>query len=569
MAGKMSDQNDFTGKTLGTCTLVKLLGQGGMGVVYLAQQSRPTRYVAVKVLQPSFSPASRAYNEFLVRFRREADVVAKLEHVNIMPIYEYDEQDGLAYLVMPYLSGGSLRDVLAQRGALSLQETATYLDQSAYALTYAHSHGVIHRDIKPSNFLIHSDGRLVLADFGIARIMQENSSSAASSLTSTGMMVGTPNYMAPEMAHGQPIDHRADIYELGILLFQMLTGRVPFTGSTPLMVAVKHIQEPLPPLSQMNPAIPPAVDVVVMAATAKRPEDRYMSALDLAQAFRLAINTPHYNNYSQGNDVHLVPGSRLPQPGVPQQIIAGAMQETYDTPSPFEYALPTTPVPLSSAVSGESLSGTGGIISPDNFPATPHAQAATIPRSTSRTLPILLGSLLALVFIAGAIFIGFKIEGAQTTPHGITTTPTAATITTPTTIPTPLASATTSPMPTATTSPTPTPTQQASATVQQYFDDINIRDYIDAYRLLGSKLQSRQTFDNFKSGFAHTEHDNIQIGAITSNSDGTFNVPVTIYATEDNVPGPGTHTSTYQGYYVVGTENGQWRLLDGSLKRVS
>src|SRR6266446_1089163 len=565
----MSYQSDFIGKTLGTCTLVKLLGQGGMGVVYLAQQSRPARYVAVKVLLPSVSPESRAYSEFLVRFRREADVIAKLEHVNIMPIYEYGEQDGFAYLVMPYLSGGSLRDVLAQRGALSLSETATYLDQAAYALTYAHSHGVIHRDIKPSNFLIHSDGRLVLADFGIARIMQENNSSTASSMTSTGMMVGTPNYMAPEMAHGQPIDHRADIYELGILLFQLLTGRVPFTGSTPLMVAVKHIQEPLPPLSQMNPAIPHTVDVVVMTATAKRPEDRYMSALDLAQAFRIAINTSHYINYSQSNDVPMVPGSSLPQPGIPQQIIAPAMQQRYDTPSPNEYALPTTPVPLSSLASRESLSGTEGIISPDNFPVTPHIQPPTAPRSTSRTLPILLGSLLALVFIAGAIFIGFKIEGGQTTPHGITTTPTAVTITTPTTILTPPPTATTPPMPTATTPPTPTPTQQASATVQQYFDDNNIRDYIDSYSLLGSKLQSRQTYDNFKSGFAHTEHDGNQIGAISSNSDGTFNVQVTIYATEDNIPGTGTHISTYQGYYVVGTENGQWKLRDASFKQIS
>jgi serine/threonine protein kinase len=565
----MSYQSDFIGKTLGTCTLVKLLGQGGMGVVYLAQQSRPARYVAVKVLLPSVSPESRAYSEFLVRFRREADVIAKLEHVNIMPIYEYGEQDGLAYLVMPYLSGGSLRDVLAQRGALSLSETATYLDQSAYALTYAHSHGVIHRDIKPSNFLIHSDGRLVLADFGIARIMQENNSSTASSMTSTGMMVGTPNYMAPEMAHGQPIDHRADIYELGILLFQLLTGRVPFTGSTPLMVAVKHIQEPLPPLSQMNPAIPHTVDVVVMTATAKRPEDRYMSALDLAQAFRIAINTPRYINYPQSNDVPRVPGSSLPQPGMPEQIIADAMQQRYDTPSPNEYALPTTPVPLSSLASRESLSGTEGIISPDNFPVTPHVQPLTAPGSTSRTLPILLGSLLAFVFIAGAIFIGFKIKGGQTTPHGIATTQTAVTITTPTTIPTLPPTTTTPPMPTATTPPTPTETQQARATVQQYFDDINIRDYIDAYSLLGSKLQSRQTYDNFKSGFAHTEHDSIQIGAITSNPDGTFNVQVTIYSTEDNVPGTGTHISTYQGYYVVGMENGQWKLRNASFKQTS
>ncbi|HEX6484607.1 MAG TPA: serine/threonine-protein kinase [Ktedonobacteraceae bacterium] len=558
----MSNHSDLIGKTLGTCTLVKLLGKGGMGVVYLAQQTRPARPVAIKVLMLEVSPESTAYKEFLVRFRREADVIAKLEHINIMPIYEYGEQDNLAYLVMPYLSGGSLRDVLAQRGALSLSETATYLDQAAYALTYAHSHGVIHRDIKPSNFLIHSDGRLVLADFGIARIMQEHTSSTASSLTSTGMLVGTPDYMAPEMAHGEQIDQRADIYELGILLFQMLTGRVPFTGSTPLMVAVKHIQEPLPSLSQMNPAIPPAVDAAVMTATAKRREDRYMSALDLAQAFRIALNTPHYVSHSQGIDAHLAPGSIPPQSGTPQQIVVPTTPQRHDTPPPIiQPALPITPVPASSEASRGSISGVERTISSGNFHASPDVQLPTAPKSKSRILSILIVSLLVFVITAGATFFGIKIIGGHVTSPSITTTPTTGVLTTPTTIPTSL--------PTATTPPTPTPMQQAGATVQHYFDDINIRDYSDAYNFLGSNLQNKQTYSDFVSGFSNTEHDNIQIGNITSNSDGTFNVSVTINATEDNVPGPGTHISIYQGYYIVGMENGQWKLLDASFKKVS
>src|SRR4051794_10843840 len=214
-----SNTGDLTGKTLGTCILERSLGRGGMGVVYLAQQTRPARRVAVKIMLPQFASSSEIYQEFLTRFRREADVIARLEHINIMPIYEYGEQDGIAYLVMPYLTGGSLRDILARRGALSLSETMTYLDQAASALDYAHAHGIIHRDLKPANFLLHADGRLVLADFGIARMMQDGSPNA-STLTGTGMLVGTPDYMAPEMAHGEQIDHRADIYELGILLFQ-------------------------------------------------------------------------------------------------------------------------------------------------------------------------------------------------------------------------------------------------------------------------------------------------------------------------------------------------------------
>ena len=562
----MSNESDFVGKTLGTCTLVKLLGQGGMGVVYLAQQTRPARHVAVKVLQPSVAPTSRAYHEFLVRFRREADVIAKLEHVNIMPIYEYGEQDGLAYLVMPYLSGGTLRDVLNRLGALSLQETAAYLDQAAYALTYAHSHGVIHRDIKPSNFLIHGDGRLVLGDFGIARIMQEQNASTASSLTTTGMLVGTPDYMAPEMAHGERIDQRADIYELGILLFQMLTGRVPFTGSTPLMVAVKHIQEPLPSLSQMNPVIPPAVDAVLMIATAKRREDRYMSALDLAQAFRVAMNTAHYTNYAPRDDVGLAPDSSLPQPGTPQQIIAPATPQRYDTPPPIiRRALPLTPVPPSSVAASDRVSGIERTVSAFNSPATSYVQPSIETRSKSRTLPLFIGSLLILVLVAAATFFSLKIIGGQTSTQGSTPNPTAVVITTPS----PIATATTPPTPTATTPPTPTPMQQAGATVQSYFDDINIRDYTDAYNLFGSKLQSKQSYSNFFSGYSSTEHDDVQIGTITSNSDGTLNVPATIHATEDNASGGGTHLSTYQGYYVVGVENGQWKLLDASIHKIS
>src|SRR6266542_5271662 len=211
-----SNFGNLTGLTLGTCTLERLVGQGGMGAVYLARQARPSRNVAVKVLQPNMSMNSEVYQEFLARFRREADVIARLDHVNIMPIYEYGEQANLAYLGMPYLSGGSLREILSRRGALPLDEVVTYIEQAASALDYAHAQGVVHRDLKPANFLLAADGRLVLADFGIARIMEESASGAG--LTGTGTILGTPEYMAPEMARGEPIDYRIDIYELGIVL---------------------------------------------------------------------------------------------------------------------------------------------------------------------------------------------------------------------------------------------------------------------------------------------------------------------------------------------------------------
>ena len=259
----VNNSNYLIGKTLGTCRLEKLIGQGGMGVVYLARQVRPARYVAVKVLLPNLIADSNVYREFLARFQREADVIARLEHVNIMPIYEYGEQDGMAYLIMPYLPGGSLRDRLTQQPMLPLHDTVNYISQAASALDYAHAQGVIHRDLKPGNFLLHNDGRLVLADFGIARIMQESTNTSISTLTNTGMMLGTPEYMAPEMFTGNLVDYRSDIYALGIILYQLLSGQVPFKGSTLYTIATKHLQDAPPPLRAIQPALPFAIDNVI------------------------------------------------------------------------------------------------------------------------------------------------------------------------------------------------------------------------------------------------------------------------------------------------------------------
>ncbi len=522
----MRDSRDLVGNTLGSCSLEKLIGQGGMGAVYLARQVRPARFVAVKVLLPNVSKSSKEYAAFLVRFRREADVIARLEHINIMPIYEYGEQEGLAYLVMPYLAGGSLRDVLAHRGSLSLYETATYLDQICSALAYAHSQGVIHRDIKPNNLLIHTDGRLVLADFGIARIMQDTGKTIDSTLTSPSLFMGTPNYMAPEMARGGTIDHRADIYETGIVLFHMLSGRVPFTGDNPLALAMKHLQEPLPRMHDMNPSIPPAVDTVIQQATAKKPEDRFTSALDLASAFRTAITTPN----------------------VPQ---------TYAAPS-RQYEMHAAPVPPVIEQPGyASTTGTGA--APQNYPAAPQDNQSNTPKRALQPLLILAVLCILIALLAGGIFVFKGVLATQQPPA----TPTPVVHATPTATPT----ATSAPSPTPT--PTLTPSQQATVVVQNYYDDINNHNYQAAYNLLGSNFQSSHPYNQFASGYSNTVHDNLTTGTVTPQSDGTFNVPATVVATENNTSGQGTHQSTYQGYYIVGQENGSLKILSAQFSQTA
>ncbi|HYX51800.1 MAG TPA: protein kinase, partial [Ktedonobacteraceae bacterium] len=282
------DSQELLDKVLGGCTLDRLLGQGGMGAVYLARQERPSRHVAVKVLLPSTLMNSQMQEHYLARFRREADIIARLEHVNIVPIYAYGEQDGLAYLVMPYLQGGSLDDLLERRGQLSLNETIQYLKEAAAGLDYAHAHGIIHRDLKPANFLLHSDGRLLLSDFGIARILQDDMSATGAALTGVGTLLGTPYYMSPEMLRGEQIDHRADLYALGIIVYQLLSGQPPFQGETPYTIIAGHMQEQPPLLHQINPAIPPAVDTVVQKALAKKAEDRFSSGSALVEALSAA-----------------------------------------------------------------------------------------------------------------------------------------------------------------------------------------------------------------------------------------------------------------------------------------
>src|SRR6266487_4008413 len=283
---------ELLGTTLGNCTIQRIIGRGGMGAVFLAQQSRPVRTVAVKVLIPSNTYDPDQQRVFLERFRREADTVARLEHKNILPIYEYDEaqvdEELLAYLVMPFIRGGTLReriDEMKRSGSqFDLKLVASYISQVADALSYAHSLGVVHRDIKPGNLLFHQDGRLLLSDFGIVRLI------AMPSLTTAGSFLGTAEYASPEQVSAAELDPRSDIYSLGIILFELLTLHVPFTGPNPFAVMSKQLSEPVPSIRNIRPDLSPSIEFVVKKALAKNPKDRYQNAIEMADDLKAAIS---------------------------------------------------------------------------------------------------------------------------------------------------------------------------------------------------------------------------------------------------------------------------------------
>lgn len=276
------------GTVVGNCTLQQLIGQGGMGAVYLAQQERPRRQVAVKILMPATALKPHQLSAFLERFRRETDAAASLEHPNIMPVYEYGEGGGLAYLVMPYISAGTLRDVMEREGQMPLASAVSYMEQMAAALDFAHARGVIHRDIKPANMLLTSDGRLLLTDFGLVKLLTDQHSEQMR-LTGAGAPVGTPDYMAPEQVIGGEVDGRADQYSLGIVLFQMLTGTTPFQGETPMQIASQQLHRQPPPPRSLRPDLSEAAEQVLLKAMAKRPDERFTSAQEFISTFRIAL----------------------------------------------------------------------------------------------------------------------------------------------------------------------------------------------------------------------------------------------------------------------------------------
>ncbi len=278
------------GKEVGGCLLEQLIVYGGSSAVFLAQPLSSDQKVAVKVFLPHSTMDAATQKNFYRRFLREAQAASELEHPNILSIYSYGEHQGLPYIVMPYMPGGTLAEYVKERGQLTLREAQSYIEQIASALDYAHQQGCVHCDVKPANILLDQDGHVVLADFGIVRFMQGAVLNAQQSLKSSEMLMGTPEYASPEQALGESLDGRSDIYSLAVTIFFMLAGFPPFRSSTPIKILLMHVHDTPPKLSSARADATARIDSVVEEALSKWPADRYQTAGEFSQELSDAIN---------------------------------------------------------------------------------------------------------------------------------------------------------------------------------------------------------------------------------------------------------------------------------------
>ena len=266
----------------GRYELVDSVGQGGMALVYKAIDRRTGHYVAVKILRPEFSQDREYFN----RFQREAIAVSKMNHHNIVNLLDVGQQDNMRYLVMEYVDGRTLKNVIQQKGALSANVTAQIALRILSALQHAHNKGIIHRDIKPQNILVHADGHIKVTDFGIARVV------GANTISSKDSIMGSAQYFSPEQAKGETVTFASDLYSVGVVMYEMLTGQPPYQGDNSVAVAMQHIRGSYQPIHTLNPDVPAALEKVVEKAMSTRPENRYQTAVEMAQDIQRAMQEP-------------------------------------------------------------------------------------------------------------------------------------------------------------------------------------------------------------------------------------------------------------------------------------
>jgi len=275
----------------GRYAVIEQVGSGGMAYVYRARDELLGREVAVKVLSERFS----GDKSFVERFRREAQAAANLSHPNIVSLYDYGAEGDTYFIVMEFIDGRSLAEIIQEEGPLLPERAAEIAADVAKALERAHSAGLVHRDVKPANIMITDSGQTKVTDFGIVRAL---GGEAEQTMTQTGMVIGTAAYLSPEQAQGNPVDARSDVYSLGCVLFEMLTGSPPFSGETPLSIAYKHVREDPPPPSSSNPDVPSALDAITLKGLAKNPENRYQDAAEMHEDLQ---------RFLSGQKVHATP----------------------------------------------------------------------------------------------------------------------------------------------------------------------------------------------------------------------------------------------------------------------
>jgi serine/threonine-protein kinase len=411
---------------LGRYKLVKVLGRGAMGVVYEAIDTRLSRTVAIKTVLRSFLADDATSADYTARFEREAQAAARLNHPHIVAVFDFGEQDDVAFIVMEFVRGRELGQALAEGEKFSLEETVRIMGELLDALAYAHEHGIVHRDVKPANVMIDGAGRVKLTDFGVARLADTNQDR-----TLPGTMVGTPSYMAPEQILGLAVGSRADIFGAGVVLYQFLTGTRPFVGGGPFGVQRKIVHDdPLPP-SQVNPAVPAGFDAIVSRALAKQPEDRYETAAAFAADLRrllkasqpAATDTAPDAALDLDSTVVMASGQTLPLPPPPATTVT--------VPPPPQAAEPTQSLSRSqggapdvSPTATSALSPTASPAAPPAVPATTATITATtaMPPAPAKTLKLWIGA----VAVAGAAVGGLWLlarPGPVTGPAALPVTP--------------------------------------------------------------------------------------------------------------------------------------------------